>query len=166
MITHTCMGCGLKTRYSYGRTCMACGLETRYSYGSWPDRHPQAAAAFAAPARIVGLSDGHSTAAMALTVPGTIIALAGIAMYPLVFVPLLVLLGVALLASACYQETRTPSKFAGRQGPSKGCGSFSPKGVESNTATKGLGHHHRITTALLPPGREPPKPKVDSWSST
>ncbi len=118
MITHTCMGCGLKTRYSYGRTCMACGLETRYSYGSWPDRHPQAAVAFAAPARIVGLSAGHPTAAMALTVPGTIIALAAVATYPLVFVPLLLLLGVALVASACYQETRI-SKFAGRQGPSK-----------------------------------------------
>src|SRR5690348_10868600 len=27
MITHTCMGCGRKTRYSYGRTCTVCGLE-------------------------------------------------------------------------------------------------------------------------------------------
>ena len=108
MTTHTCVGCGLKTRYSYGRTCMVCGLESRYSYGSWSDRHPRAAVAFGSPARIVTLSDGHSTAAMALTVPGTIIALAGVATYPLVFVPLMVLLGVALVASACYQETRKP----------------------------------------------------------
>jgi hypothetical protein len=53
---------------------------------------------------------------MVLAVPGTIIAFAAVAMYPLVFVPLLILLGVALVASACYQETRTPSKFAGGRG--------------------------------------------------
>jgi uncharacterized membrane protein len=116
---HTCTGCGLQTRYSYGRTCMACGVETRYSYGSWPDRHPQAAVAFAAPARIVSLSDGHRTTAMALTVPGTIIALAAVATYPLVFVPLLVVLGLALVASTWYLETRASSKFAGRRGPSR-----------------------------------------------
>jgi hypothetical protein len=116
MVTHTCVRCGLKTRYSYGRTCMVCGVESRYSYGNWPDRHPRAAVAFESPARIVSLSDGHRTMAMALTVPGTIIAFAAVATYPLVFVPLLVLLGVALVASACYQETRTPSKFADRRG--------------------------------------------------
>ncbi len=54
--------------------------------------------------------------AMVLAVPGTIIAFAAVATYPLVFVPLLMLLGVALVASACYQETRTPSKFAGGRG--------------------------------------------------
>lgn len=93
---------------------MVCGLESRYSFSSWPDRHPRAAAAFGSPARIVSLSDGHRSVTMALTVPGTIIALAAVAMYPLVFVPLLVLLGVALVASACYQEARAPSKFADR----------------------------------------------------
>jgi hypothetical protein len=85
---------------------MGCGLKTRSSYGSWPDRHPWAAVAFAAPARIVGFSDRHATAAMALVVPGTIIALAAVATYPLVFVPLVVLVCVALVASARYEETR------------------------------------------------------------
>jgi hypothetical protein len=89
---------------------VGCGLKTRWSYGSWPDRHPWAAVAFAAPARIVGLSELHPTAAMALTVPGTIIALAAIATYPLVFVPLVVRGGVALVASARYEEPRYEEK--------------------------------------------------------
>jgi hypothetical protein len=98
---------------------MACGRKTSHSYGTWPERHPHASVAFGAPARIVGLSGGHRTAALVLTVPGALIAFAAVATYPLVFMPLLVLLGVALVASAWYQETRTPSKFAGREGPSK-----------------------------------------------
>jgi hypothetical protein len=64
---------------------MGCGLKTRRSYGSWPDRHPWAAAALGVPARIVGL--------------------AVVAAYPLVFVPLLVMVGVALAAAAGYEET-------------------------------------------------------------
>ncbi len=88
-------------------TCMGCGLKTRRSYGSWPDRHPWAAVAFGVPARIVGLLSGrHPTAALALAVPGTILGLAVVAAYPLVFVPLLVLVGVALVAAARYEETR------------------------------------------------------------
>jgi hypothetical protein len=87
-------------------TCVGCGLKTRWSYGSWSDRHPWAAVAFAAPARIVGLSDRHPMAAMALVVPGAIIGLVAAVMYPLVFVSLVVLVGVALVASARYEETR------------------------------------------------------------
>ncbi|WP_082945692.1 hypothetical protein [Mycobacterium sp. E2733] len=110
MTTQTCMGCGLQTRYSYGRTCMGCGLETRYSYGRRPDRQPRAAAASAALTRIIVLSDRHPTAALALTVPSVIIGLAAVAAYPYVFVPVLVLFGVALVASVRYEEVRNPSK--------------------------------------------------------
>ncbi|GAA4289741.1 hypothetical protein [Mycobacterium paraffinicum] len=110
MTTQTCMGCGLKTRYSYGRTCMGCGLETRYSYGGRPDRLPRAAELSAALTRIISLSSRHPTAALALTVPSVIIGLAAVATYPFVFVPLLVLLSVALVASARYEEARNPSK--------------------------------------------------------
>jgi hypothetical protein len=56
---------------------------------------------------------------MVLAVPGALIAFAAVATYPIVFVPLLVLVGVALVASAWYQETRSTSKFAGRQGATK-----------------------------------------------
>ncbi|ATO61763.1 hypothetical protein LIX17_04985 [Mycobacterium avium subsp. hominissuis] len=110
MTTHTCTGCGLETRYSYGRTCLGCGQQTRRPCGSWPDRHPRAAVAFAAPARIVYLGERNPTAAMALGVPGTLIALAAVAAYPFVFVPALILLSVALLASARYLETHSSSK--------------------------------------------------------
>lgn len=111
MIAHTCMGCGLETRYSYGRTCMGCGgLKTHRSFGSWPDRYPRAAVALAAPARIATLSERHPTATLALTVPGALIALAAVSAYPLVFVPFLVLLSVALVASVRYEEARGPSK--------------------------------------------------------
>ena len=89
-----------------GRNCAGCGLETRRSYGRWADRHPWAAAVFAALARIIELSDRHQTAAMALAVPGTLIGLAAVALYPLVFVPLMVLLGVALVVSVGNEETR------------------------------------------------------------
>ncbi|BBZ74612.1 hypothetical protein [Mycobacterium paraseoulense] len=110
MTIHTCMGCGLETRYSYGRACMGCGLRTHHSYGHRPDWYPQAAVAFATPARIVGLSERHPTAAMALMVPGTLVALAAVAAYPFVFVPLLVLFSAALVASVRYEEARTPTK--------------------------------------------------------
>jgi hypothetical protein len=89
-----------------GEICMGCGLKTRRSYGRWSDRHPWAAPAFAALARIVDLSDRHPTAAVALVVPGTLIGLAAVATYPLVFVPLLVLFGVALVVSVRNEETR------------------------------------------------------------
>ena len=89
-----------------GQTCWGCGLETRRSYGRWPDRHPWVGVALAALARLAGLSDRHPMAAMALVVPGTLIAFAAIATYPLVFVPLLVLLGVALVVSVANEGTR------------------------------------------------------------
>lgn len=111
MTTHTCMGCGLKTRYSYGRNCVGCGRETRCSYhGEWADRYQQAAVAFAAPARIVSMGEKHPTAALTLGVPGSLIAMAAVAAYPMVFVPLLFLLAVALVASIRYEEARNPSK--------------------------------------------------------
>lgn len=109
MTIHTCMGCGLKTRYSYGRNCVGCGLETRCSYQG-PDRYQQAAVAFAAPARILSLSEKHPTAALTLLVPASLIAMAAVAAYPLVFVPLLFLLTGALVASVRYEEARTESK--------------------------------------------------------
>ena len=89
-----------------GQTCWGCGLESRRSYGRWPDRHPWAAATLAALAWLVDLSDRHPTAAIALVVPGTLIGFAAIAKYPLVFVPLVVLLGVAFVVSVGNEETR------------------------------------------------------------
>lgn len=110
MTIHTCMGCGLQTRYSYGRACVGCGRQARRSYGHRPDWYLQAELALAAPLKIVRLSEQHPTAAMVLTVPGVIIAIAAVAAYPFVFVPLLILLGVALVASARYDEARTPAE--------------------------------------------------------
>ena len=106
MNTHTCTGCGLETRYSYGRACTGCGLKNRYSYGNWPDRHPRAAFAFAAPVRILDLSERHPTATMTLAVPAALIGIAAVATFPLVFVPVMVLLGVALIASTWYEEAQ------------------------------------------------------------
>jgi Sec-independent protein secretion pathway component TatC len=57
-------------------------------------------------ASVVDLRDRHPTAAMALVVPGTLIGLAAVATYPLVFVPLVVLFGVALVVSVFNEETR------------------------------------------------------------
>ncbi|OMC21000.1 hypothetical protein A5739_16560 [Mycobacterium colombiense] len=111
MTTHTCMGCGLKTRYSYWRNCTGCGLDTRCSSDRvWPDRYQQAALAFAALARIVTLIEKHPSAALALLVPGSLIAMAAVAAYPLVAVPVLILLTVAMAASVRYEDTRTPPK--------------------------------------------------------
>lgn len=69
---------------------------------SWPDRHPWAAVAFAAPATILGLGDRHPEAAVAFVVPAAILGIAAVAAYPFVFMPLLVLAGVALVLSAIY----------------------------------------------------------------
>lgn len=89
-----------------GRTCTGCGLKTRCSYGRWPDRHPRVAAAFAGLTGVVNLSDKHRTAAMALVVPGTPVGLAAVATYPVVFVPLIVLFGVALVMVVGHEGTR------------------------------------------------------------
>jgi len=109
MNTHICMGCGFETRYSYRRACMSCGLKSCYSYGDWRDRHPRAAAAFAAPVRIVDLSERHPTATMVVAAPGALIGIAAVAAFPFVFVPVAVLLGVALVASTRYEQRRDES---------------------------------------------------------
>ena len=93
-----------------GQTCVGCGLETRRSYGRWADRHPWATVVFAALARLVEQSERHRTAALALAVPGTLIGLAAIDLYPFVFVPLAVLVGVALVVAVGNEEiTRNPA---------------------------------------------------------
>ena len=85
---------------------MGCGRETRRSYGSWRDRHSWAVVASEVPARIDSLLSGrHPMAAIGLAVPGTILGLAVVAAYPIVFVPLLVLVGVGLVVAARYAET-------------------------------------------------------------
>ncbi len=89
-----------------GQTCTGCGLKTRCSYGRWPDRHPRVAAAFAGLTGVVNLSDKHRTAATALVVPGTLVGLAAVATYPVVFVPLIVLFGVALVMVVGHEGTR------------------------------------------------------------
>ena len=69
---------------------------------SWPDRHPWAAVTLTVPATIVGLGDRHPEAAVALVVPATIVGIAAVAAYPVVFLPLLVLVGVAFVVSVIY----------------------------------------------------------------
>ena len=73
---------------------------------SWPDRHPWAAVTLTVPATIVGLGDRHPEAAVALTVPATIVGIAAVAAYPVVFLPLLVLVGVAFVVSVIYTDQK------------------------------------------------------------
>jgi colicin import membrane protein len=73
---------------------------------SSPDRHPETAVALAAPATIVGLGGRHPEAAVAVAVPCTIVGIAGVAAHPLVFVPLLVLVAVALVVSDIYTRQK------------------------------------------------------------
>jgi hypothetical protein len=56
------------------------------------------------PTRIVRLIDRHPEAAVALAVPGTIVGLAAVAAYPFVFVPLLVVFGIALVVIEIYNR--------------------------------------------------------------
>ena len=89
-----------------GQTCRGCGLETRRSYGRWAHRHPWAEVKLAALATARRAKRSASTAALALAVPGTLIGLAAIALYPFVFVPLAVLVGVALVVAVGNEEIR------------------------------------------------------------
>lgn len=73
---------------------------------SWPDRHPETAVALAAPATIVRIGGRHPEAAVAVAVPSTIIGIAGVATHPLVFVPLLGLVAVALVVSDVYTRQK------------------------------------------------------------
>ena len=72
----------------------------------WPDRHPWAAAACAAPAKILDLGDRHPWAAVACAVPLTIVGLSAVVAYPLLFLPLLVLAGVAVVVMDIYTEQK------------------------------------------------------------
>lgn len=58
-------------------SCLRCGLEASCTRGTWPDRHP--------------------AAAVALAVPSVLFALAAIGTQPWVFIPLLVLGGLAYM---------------------------------------------------------------------
>ncbi|ORB18695.1 hypothetical protein BST37_00550 [Mycobacterium noviomagense] len=73
---------------------------------SWPDRHPETAVALAAPARIVDLCGRHREATVAVAVPCTLVGIAGVAAHPLVFMPLLVLIGVAFVLSDIYTRQK------------------------------------------------------------
>lgn len=70
----------------------------------WPDRRLWAARVFALRATVLGFIEQYPWAVGAIAVPLTIIGLAGVAMLPLVFVPLLVLIGVALIAIEYYAD--------------------------------------------------------------
>jgi hypothetical protein len=92
-----------------GQICTGCGLKTHRSYGRWSDQHAWAAALFAALVRIARSIDRReqgSTAVMLLVVPATLIGFAAVSAYPLVFVPLLVLFGVALVVLVRNEQVR------------------------------------------------------------
>jgi hypothetical protein len=76
----------------------------------WADRHPWAGVAFAAPEKIIGLGDRNPWAAAAFAVPLTIVGLGLVIAYPVVFVPLLVLVGVALVGMDYLAELQAPAK--------------------------------------------------------
>ena len=70
----------------------------------WPDLHLWGARILATRAEILGLIERYPWAAGLVAVPLTIIGLAGVMLYPFVFGPLLVLLGVALVAIEYYAD--------------------------------------------------------------
>lgn len=70
----------------------------------WPDRHLWGARILATRAEVLGLIERYPWAAGMVAVPLTIIGLAGVMLYPFVFGPLLVLLGVALVAIEYYAD--------------------------------------------------------------
>jgi hypothetical protein len=92
-----------------GQICTGCGLKTHRSYGRWSDQHPWAGAVFAALVRIarsVDRSDRGPTAVMLSVVPATLVGIGVVSAYPLVFVPLLVLFGVAVVVLVRNEQIR------------------------------------------------------------
>ncbi|MDG5482812.1 hypothetical protein [Mycolicibacterium gadium] len=81
---------------------------------SWPDRRLWAARLFALRAAVLRFIEQYPWAVGAIAVPLTIIALAGVAMLPLLFVPLLLLIGVALIVIEYYADQQTPGEYAAR----------------------------------------------------
>ncbi|MGZ4511856.1 MAG: YegP family protein [Mycobacterium sp.] len=72
----------------------------------WLDRHPRAAAACAVPGKILDLAERHPWAAAAYAVPLTIVGLSAVVAYPLLFLPLLVLAGVAVVLMDIYTDQK------------------------------------------------------------
>lgn len=70
----------------------------------WPDRHLWGARVLATRAEILVVIERYPWAAGVAAVPLTIIGMAGMVAYPFVFGPLLVLLGVALVAIEYYAD--------------------------------------------------------------
>lgn len=77
---------------------------------SWPDRQLWAARVFTLRATILGLIDRYPGAVGVVAVPLTIIGLVGVVMLPLLFVPLLLLAGVALVVIEYYADQHEPGE--------------------------------------------------------
>ena len=76
----------------------------------WPDRHLWAARVFTMRATIIGLIDRYPWAAGVVAVPLTIIGLGGVVMLPSLFMPLLLLAGVALVVIEYYADQQKPGE--------------------------------------------------------
>ena len=77
----------------------------------WPDRQLWAARVFTVRATVLGLIEQYPLAVGMIAVPLTIIGLAGVVMLPLLFVPLLLLAGVALIVIEYYADQQTPDEY-------------------------------------------------------
>ncbi|MGZ5395537.1 MAG: hypothetical protein ACXWEI_08730 [Mycobacterium sp.] len=77
---------------------------------SWPDRQLWAARVFTLRATILGWIDRYPSAVGVVAVPLTIIGLVGVVMLPYLFVPLLLLSGVALVVIEYYADQQRPGQ--------------------------------------------------------
>ena len=77
----------------------------------WPDRQLWAARVFTLRATILGLIDRYPWAVGVVAVPLTIIGLAGVVTLPYLFVPLLLLAGVALIVTEYYADQQPPGEY-------------------------------------------------------
>lgn len=74
----------------------------------WPDRDLWVARVFRTRSNVLSFIEQYPWAAGVIAVPLTMIGLAGVVMFPFVFGPLLVLLGVALVVIEYYADQQQP----------------------------------------------------------
>ncbi|MBY0289056.1 MAG: hypothetical protein K2X52_18260 [Mycobacteriaceae bacterium] len=74
----------------------------------WPDRDLWVARVFRTRSTVLSFIEQYPWAAGVIAVPLTMIGLAGVVMFPFVFGPLLVLLGVALVVIEYYADQQQP----------------------------------------------------------
>jgi colicin import membrane protein len=113
----------------------------------WPDRHLWTERVFRTRAAIIGLNDRYPWALTVVGLPLTVIAFVGVVTYPTLFVPLLLLIGVALVVIEYYAEQQKAGGYQAQV--SSGTQKWNPQSRGGQPGMRGGLHMPRLALEAL-----------------